>query len=91
MIRSMALGLAAVAGLVAGAAHAQDQLTPAEARVGAFRNITATGETKPPGEPLGPREGTSPQLREEHHNIDQRVLRSICTGAPGCQDTCARV
>lgn len=48
-------------------------------------NVTAVGETKPPGAPLGPAEGTSPQLKQEHRWIDQRVLKSICTGAQGCQ------
>ncbi len=49
------------------------------------RNVTAVGETKPPGAPLGPKEGTSPQLKQEHREIDQKVLKSICTGAQGCQ------
>lgn len=48
-------------------------------------NVTAVGETKPPGAPLGPAEGTSPQLKQEHRWIDQRVLKSICAGAQGCQ------
>ena len=47
------------------------------------RNVTAVGETKPPGAPLGPAAGTSPHLKQEHREIDQTVLKSICTGAQG--------
>lgn len=49
------------------------------------RSVTEPGETKPRGDPLGPRMGSSPKLWAEHREIDQYPLRSLCRGAPGCE------
>lgn len=93
--RRVTVGLACCLVLsLAGSASAQDASTGrGPAHTGAASrptrmpnpNVTAVGETKPPGAPLGPAEGTSPQLKQEHRWIDQRVLKSICAGAQGCQ------
>lgn len=49
------------------------------------RNVTSTGQTKPPGEPVGPGLGTSSKLEKQHEEIDRHTLKSIYRGALGCQ------
>lgn len=49
------------------------------------RSVTSSGQTKPPGEPVGPGLGTSSKLEKQHEEIDRHTLKSICRGAPGCQ------
>lgn len=66
-------------------AVSSDDASAPEAEGEPARNITASGQTKPPGAPLGPAMGTSPKLREEHREIDEHTLKSICTGVIGCQ------
>lgn len=89
--RPIASGLATSLYVLSAASSAMAQPAPADqgsASTGLkepSRNITASRQTKPPGEALGPCEGTSPGLEQEHREIDQHTLESICTGAPGCQ------
>ncbi|SFH00454.1 hypothetical protein [Methylobacterium gossipiicola] len=77
----LASGLIAVAG---GAALAQG-VAPESMRniesAGTFRNITATGVTKPPGRALGgerPRETDTPSAKERV--LDRRIETQICVG-----------
>lgn len=43
-------------------------------------SIAATGQTKPPGAPVGDRLGTNPDLERKSQAIDQLVEKGICKG-----------
>ncbi|WP_407522088.1 hypothetical protein [Methylobacterium oryzisoli] len=44
------------------------------------RSITATGQTKPPGAAVGPREGQSGEQRDKIRDINRKVDTGICIG-----------
>jgi hypothetical protein len=41
---------------------------------------TAVGQTKPPGDTVGDRLGTRPDLEEKSRDLDQKINRGICSG-----------
>lgn len=43
-------------------------------------SITGTGQTKPPGSPVGERMGTTPELERKSGAIDHLIERGICKG-----------
>ena len=88
MRHAIALGLAAAL-LAATAAHPQTStpVTPgagippasggAADRTG---SIAATGQTKPPGAPVGEGRGTSAELERKSEEVDRLVKNGICKG-----------
>ncbi|MBY0295223.1 MAG: hypothetical protein K2X71_04155 [Methylobacterium sp.] len=44
------------------------------------RSITATGQTKPPGAAVGPRESQSGEQRDKIRDINRKVDTGICIG-----------
>ena len=43
-------------------------------------SITETGQTKPPGDSVGERLGTAPELERKSEIIDQKIKGGICRG-----------
>ncbi|WP_375458637.1 hypothetical protein [uncultured Enterovirga sp.] len=53
---------------------------------GAGRNVTATGQTKPPGAAVAPnapidnRSGLTPELDRKSRELDRQISKGICKG-----------
>lgn len=76
----LAAGLALAAGPALSQGVAPEPMRNIES-AGAFRNITATGVTKPPGRDLGAeqrRESAVPTGKER--TLDRRIETQICVG-----------
>lgn len=43
-------------------------------------SITETGQTKPPGAPVGDRAGTTPELDRKSRELDRQISKGICRG-----------
>lgn len=43
-------------------------------------STTAIGQTKPPGDPVGDRMGTRPDLEAKSKELDQKINKGICVG-----------
>lgn len=43
-------------------------------------STTAIGQTKPPGDPVGERMGTRPDLEAKSKELDQKINKGICVG-----------
>ncbi len=63
--------------------------TPPAASVGSTVNgsvpdktgsTTAIGQTKPPGDPVGEKMGTRPDLEAKSKELDQKINKGICVG-----------
>jgi hypothetical protein len=84
IVSSPHLVAAGLMALAAGPAPAQDTgAAPMKnlESAGEFRNITATGVTKPPGRALDgakPRESAEPTRQER--TLDRKIGQGICTG-----------
>lgn len=86
----------AVAAILCGAlvlaAPARAQMAPAAAPAGTVGSTatgdlpaktgatTASGQTKPPGDTVGDRLGTRPDLEAKSRDLDQKIDKGICTG-----------
>lgn len=42
--------------------------------------VTATGQTKPPGTPVGDNMGTRPDLERKSRQLDRQIKDGICKG-----------
>lgn len=42
--------------------------------------IAPTGQTKPPGAPVGDRAGTTPDLDRKSRELDRQISKGICKG-----------
>lgn len=85
------IALALGAALVAGSAAAQTApgALPAPGAVGSTStgdypdrtgSITATGQTKPPGDAVGDGLGTRPDLEGKSRELDRKIRTGICNG-----------
>lgn len=46
----------------------------------AGRSTTGTGQTKPGGDTLDARDGTTPELENKSRDIDRKIINGICRG-----------
>lgn len=84
-------GILFAAALTVGPALAQDPVSNAPTPPGGIPpasgaagdrtgSITGTGQTKPPGDTLGGRAGTTPELERKSRQLDREITTGICKG-----------